>query len=57
MTVISRDGGWWNHEIQAGATHRDLLDTSTVSGDLVAFGQKTKYTLFPVRKSVYGCIE
>ena len=31
MATISRDGGWWNHEIHAGAEHRDLLDTPTTS--------------------------
>ena len=31
MATISRDGGWWNHEIHAGAAHRDLLDTPTTS--------------------------
>ena len=31
MTTISRDGGWWIHEIHAGAAHRDLLDTPTTS--------------------------
>ena len=36
LTAISRDGGWWNHETQAGAAHRDLYHPSTFNTYYVA---------------------
>lgn len=40
----------------AGIFNRGLDDNPSAIWDDVA-SEKTKYTLFPVRKSVYGCIE
>lgn len=58
MTIVRHGGSWAGYD-PSGIAQRDMQDapTNTSTSAHVAFGQKTKYTLFPVRKSVYGCIE